>query len=63
MDFWYERTIVLFASPETGELMNTSYLVSTPLEIDMEHNHGSLEDHFLSKRVISGFVKLPGCTA
>lgn len=29
----------------------------------MEHNHGSLEDHFLSKRVISRFVKLPGCTA
>ena len=36
---------------------------STPLKINMEHNHGSLvQIFFISKRVICRFhVNLPGC--
>ena len=34
---------------------------TTPRKINMEHNHGGLEDHFLSKWVICRFpVNLPG---
>ncbi len=37
-------------------------IVHTPLKINMEHNHGGLEDHVPFKLVICRFhVNLPGC--
>ena len=36
--------------------------MGTLRKINMEHNHGGLEDHFLSKWVLCRFhVNLPGC--
>ena len=62
-DFGMKEPLFCLLHLRRGSWWKHRTLVSTPLEISMEHNHGSLEDHVLSKRVISRFVNLPGCTA
>ena len=47
---------------EIANLYVGEVLDHTPLKINMEPNHGGLEDQFLSKWVICRFhVNLPGC--